>query len=138
MSPTKDSNELTRVLWQQLNIEVAEVEDLLVGLILDGKVKGRIDQIKGLVELDKLCVCVVDYVKERQTDFRSFVSQSELADRHKGLQSWSRVLASIQRSVVDKSAQRSSGMADEMMTDPLEMEWLGSNTGRAGRKGFAF
>ncbi len=33
-----------------------EVEDLVIALILDGKVKGRIDQVNGRVELDKLCV----------------------------------------------------------------------------------
>lgn len=35
-----------------LGVEVVDVEQLLVGLILDGKVKGRIDQIGGLLELE--------------------------------------------------------------------------------------
>jgi COP9 signalosome complex subunit 2 len=39
---------------QQLNVSTAEVEDLLVCLILDGKIKGRVDQVNGRVELDKL------------------------------------------------------------------------------------
>lgn len=38
---------------QQLNIETAEVEDLLIQLILDGKVKGKIDQQSGIVELER-------------------------------------------------------------------------------------
>lgn len=48
--PSADSS----VHYQQLNIDAAEVEHLLVGLILDGKIKGRIDQINGRLELDKL------------------------------------------------------------------------------------
>jgi len=37
---------------QQLGVELGDVEQLLIGLILDGKVGGRIDQIGGLLELD--------------------------------------------------------------------------------------
>lgn len=37
---------------RELNIEEAELEDLLVGLILDGKIKGRIDQMNKLLILD--------------------------------------------------------------------------------------
>jgi COP9 signalosome complex subunit 2 len=41
---------------QQLNIDKAEVEEILIGLILEGKVDGRIDQVAQRLELDKQCV----------------------------------------------------------------------------------
>eukprot|EP01119_Soliformovum_irregulare_P002903 TRINITY_DN13157_c0_g1_i1.p1 TRINITY_DN13157_c0_g1~~TRINITY_DN13157_c0_g1_i1.p1 ORF type:complete len:444 (-),score=137.55 TRINITY_DN13157_c0_g1_i1:60-1391(-) len=39
-------------LAQELNISAKEVEDLMVGLILDNKIRGRIDQVNQLLELD--------------------------------------------------------------------------------------
>ena len=41
---------------QQLNVEKDEVEELLINLILEGKVEGRIDQVGMRLELDKTCV----------------------------------------------------------------------------------
>ena len=35
----------------QVGVEAKEVEQLLVGLILDGRVKGRIDQVEKVLEL---------------------------------------------------------------------------------------
>lgn len=43
---------------QQLNIDKDEVEEILVGLILEGKVEGRIDQVGARLELDRQCVLV--------------------------------------------------------------------------------
>ena len=40
-------------LGRQLNVGTDEVEDLLVNLILDGKVKGKIDQVAGRLDLDR-------------------------------------------------------------------------------------
>jgi len=40
-------------LAKQLNVEIQEVEDLLIGLILEGKVDGRIDQVGMKLELDR-------------------------------------------------------------------------------------
>ncbi|KAG7670147.1 putative COP9 signalosome complex subunit 2 [Nannochloris sp. 'desiccata'] len=37
----------------QLNVDVSEVEQLLIGLILDGKIAGRIDQLQQVLELEK-------------------------------------------------------------------------------------
>jgi len=37
---------------QELNISTKEVEDLMIALILDNKIRGRIDQVNGLLELD--------------------------------------------------------------------------------------
>lgn len=39
-------------LARQLNVEKDEVEELLIGLILEGKVKGRIDQVASRLELE--------------------------------------------------------------------------------------
>jgi len=39
---------------QELNITPKQVEDLLVGLILDSKIRGRIDQVNQLLELESL------------------------------------------------------------------------------------
>ena len=38
---------------QQLNVERDEVEEMLIDLILEGKVEGRIDQVGMQLELDK-------------------------------------------------------------------------------------
>lgn len=38
---------------QQLNVETEEVEELLIGLILEGKVEGKIDQVGMRLELDR-------------------------------------------------------------------------------------
>lgn len=47
-------------LAQQLNVDKDEVEELLIGLILDGKVEGRIDQVTMRLELDKQFVLMCD------------------------------------------------------------------------------
>ena len=44
------------LVGQQLNVQVQEVEDLLIGLILEGKVEGRIDQVGMRLELDRTYV----------------------------------------------------------------------------------
>lgn len=44
---------------QQLNVEKDEVEELLIGLILEGKVDGRIDQVSMRLELDRQCVSFI-------------------------------------------------------------------------------
>jgi hypothetical protein len=38
---------------QQLNVDTDYVEELLIGLILEGKVEGRIDQVGNRLELDR-------------------------------------------------------------------------------------
>jgi len=43
-------------LARQLNVDKDEVEKLLMGLILERKVTGRIDQVNSLLELDSLHV----------------------------------------------------------------------------------
>lgn len=38
---------------QELNVDAAEVESLLVATILDGTINGRIDQVNQILELDQ-------------------------------------------------------------------------------------
>ncbi|XP_046425680.1 COP9 signalosome complex subunit 2 isoform X3 [Neodiprion pinetum] len=46
---------------KELNIDVSEVESLLVSCILDSTVRGRIDQVNQVLELDKKSVCGARY-----------------------------------------------------------------------------
>jgi hypothetical protein len=46
---------VTHVL-KQLNVDANEVEELLIDLILEGKIDGKIDQVNMRLELDKQCV----------------------------------------------------------------------------------
>ncbi|CDZ96801.1 COP9 signalosome, subunit CSN2 [Phaffia rhodozyma] len=73
-----------RWLGRQLNVSSEEVEDLLVGLILDGKVKGTIDQVLGRLELD-----------------RGHAVEKAL---YKNLSSWSSNIQDIQTTVLGKHA----------------------------------
>lgn len=41
---------------QQLGVPDAQVEEIVVALILDEKISGRIDQVTGRLELDRQCV----------------------------------------------------------------------------------
>ena len=46
---------LIHLYSQQLNVDIDEVEELLIGLILEGKVEGRIDQVAMRLDLDRKC-----------------------------------------------------------------------------------
>ena len=46
-------NLATMVTTQELNIDAADVESLLVATILDGTIKGRIDQVNQILELEQ-------------------------------------------------------------------------------------
>jgi len=71
-------------LARELNVEKDEVEELLIGLILEGKVEGRIDQVGQRLELD---------------------SHSSLEKRrYVALQKWTDALNSVHAAVVGKSA----------------------------------
>jgi len=79
-------------LARQLNIEKAEVEEILIGLILEGKVEGRIDQVKQLLELDR------HQILEKR--------------RYQALDQWTATLENIHAAVVNKTAGRSSSGPD--------------------------
>ncbi|SAM01721.1 hypothetical protein [Absidia glauca] len=67
---------------KQLNISSEEVEEILVGLILDGKIAGQIDQVTNRLELD-----------QKSTD----------AHKYEVLDTWSTNVARLSRTVVGKA-----------------------------------
>jgi len=71
-------------LAKQLNVEREEVEDLLITLILEGKVEGRIDQVGMRLELDS--------------------KQSLEKKRYAALNKWTEALESVHTAVVGKTA----------------------------------
>ncbi|EDV32978.1 uncharacterized protein Dana_GF22104 [Drosophila ananassae] len=66
-----------------LNIEPTEVESLLVSCILDDTIKGRIDQVNQVLQLDKI---------------------NSSASRYNALEKWSNQIQSLQFAVVQKMA----------------------------------
>ncbi|KAF7784196.1 hypothetical protein Agabi119p4_361 [Agaricus bisporus var. burnettii] len=71
-------------LAKQLNVDVQEVEELLIGLILEGKVEGRIDQVGMRLELDS--------------------KQSLEKKRYTALNRWTDALETVHAAVVSKTA----------------------------------
>ncbi len=49
-------NDVSLTCFKQLNVDANEVEELLIDLILEGKIDGKIDQVNMRLELDKQCV----------------------------------------------------------------------------------
>lgn len=92
-------------LAQQLNVDKEEVEELLIGLILDGKVEGRIDQVTMRLELDK--------------------QQSLEKRRYAGLERWTEALETVHAAVVAKNPSGAKGdLGLEMgMVDPYRTGW---------------
>jgi len=92
-------------LAQQLNVDKDEVEELLIGLILDGKVEGRIDQVTMRLELDK--------------------QQSLEKRRYAALESWTEALEVLHAAVVAKNPSGAKGDPGlEMgMVDPYRSGW---------------
>ncbi|KAF8665477.1 hypothetical protein AX16_000495 [Volvariella volvacea WC 439] len=76
-------------LAKQLNVEADEVEELLVGLILEGKVEGRIDQVTMRLELDS--------------------KQSLEKKRYAALRNWTETLDSVHAAIVNKTASNARG-----------------------------
>ncbi|PPR06129.1 hypothetical protein CVT26_005351 [Gymnopilus dilepis] len=74
-------------LAKQLNVDTEEVEELLIGLILEGKVEGRIDQVGMRLELDR--------------------KQSLEKKRYAALSKWTEALESVHGAVLAKTASGS-------------------------------
>lgn len=85
-------------LAKQLNVEIAEVEELLIGLILEGKVDGRIDQVGMRLELDQ------SHALEKK--------------RYTALERWTEALEGLHSTVAAKTAAGARG--DPMMGMPPE------------------
>ncbi|KAG6851366.1 hypothetical protein H0H93_005764 [Arthromyces matolae] len=81
-------------LGKQLNVDIEEVEELLIGLILEGKVEGRIDQVGMRLELDR--------------------KQSLEKKRYAALNKWTEALEAVHGSVVGKTSPNGRVM-DPMM-----------------------
>lgn len=70
-------------LAKQLNVATQEVEELLIGLILEGKVEGRIDQVSMRLELDR--------------------KQSLEKKRYAALSKWTEALEAVHGTVIGKT-----------------------------------
>ncbi|EGO31099.1 hypothetical protein SERLADRAFT_364841 [Serpula lacrymans var. lacrymans S7.9] len=83
-------------LAKQLNVEIVEVEELLIGLILEGKVEGQIDQVGMKLELDR-------HLEKK---------------RYSALEKWTEALESVHSAVVAKTS--TGGRADPTIGLPPE------------------
>jgi COP9 signalosome complex subunit 2 len=92
-------------LAKQLNVEVEEVEELLIGLILEGKVEGRIDQVGMRLELDK--------------------KQSLEKKRYAALQKWTEALESVHAAVVAKTSVANRSGPDPMSPELFALREVG-------------
>jgi len=102
-------------LAKQLNVERDEVEELLIGLILEGKVEGRIDQVCMRLELDR------KEVLEKK--------------RYSALQKWTEALENVHSAVIGKSpttGSRSGAEAMSMGPDPYSSSLREMDGGRWG------
>ncbi|KAF7731243.1 COP9/signalosome complex subunit Csn2 [Apophysomyces ossiformis] len=86
---------------KQLNIPVEDVENLLVGLILDEKISGRIDQVNHRLELDR---------RQEDTCYRFihskpfyYLSRSTDAFKYEALDKWSQNVSNSCKAVIGKA-----------------------------------
>jgi len=91
-------------LAKQLNVDKDEVEDLLIGLILEGKVEGRIDQVAMRLELDR--------------------KQTLEKRRYNALEKWTETLENVHAAVLGKNQgpNRPPDPAFGMASEPYMME----------------
>jgi len=92
-------------LAKQLNVEIDDVEELLIGLILEGKVEGRIDQVAMRLELDR--------------------KQALEKKRYNALEKWTEALEAVHGAVISKAPGTTRGPGDHPMSNVLES--FGSN-----------
>ena len=99
---------------------------MLIGLILEGKVDGRIDQVGMRLELDK------KYVHPAVSGnflLTLIFRQSLEKKRYAALQKWTETLEAVHGAVVGKTAARQNEGAQMMMSgDPFSMreerQWM--------------
>ncbi|KAI0692976.1 PCI domain-containing protein [Cytidiella melzeri] len=87
-------------LAKQLNVEIDDVEELLIGLILEGKVEGRIDQVAMRLELDR--------------------KQALEKKRYSALEKWTEALEGVHAAVINKAPGTARGPGDHPMSNPME------------------
>lgn len=89
--------------FQQLNAGKDEVEELLMGLILEQRVKGRIDQVNSLLELDSLWVSRL--VHSHGTRFNiARLRQTLEKRRYNALEKWTEGLENMQNQIFSRLA----------------------------------
>lgn len=93
-------------LAQQLNVEKKEVEELLIGLILEGKVEGKIDQVAQRLEITRQRVFVSCYA----SPFLNYCisSQSLARRRYAALDKWTSALDNLNGAIAGKGAGNAS------------------------------
>lgn len=87
--------------FQQLNVDANEVEELLIDLILEGKIDGKIDQVNMRLELDK------QYAFFSQSGCAlsdKLCSQSLERRRYMALDRWAGALGRVHGAVVAKAS----------------------------------
>ena len=91
---------------QQLSIPSEDVEDILVTLILDGKVQGRIDQVAQQLELDRQYVKICFALTRSLTECRSKHLDTK---RYQALSRWTNEIKRLHSTVVTKAANTGPG-----------------------------
>ena len=87
--------------FQQLNVDANEVEELLIDLILEGKIDGKIDQVNMRLELDKQYAFLSHL---RSSLFNTLCSQSLERRRYMALDRWTGALGRVHGAVVAKAS----------------------------------
>lgn len=89
---------------QQLNVDKEEVEELLIELILEGKVEGKIDQVAMRLELDRKFVsCLSSSFAFLYLLIRLFLRQTLEKSRYGALDKWREALESTHSAVIGKN-----------------------------------
>lgn len=105
-----------------MNVDTREVEDLLVDLILEGKVEGRIDQAGKRLELDS------KYVHHSSSLYWLLINvfhsrQSLEKKRYSALQKWADGLQSIESGILTKTAAGGRPGDPAMMGEMYQDRW---------------
>lgn len=97
------------VASQQLGIPDSHVEEIVVALILDEKILGRIDQVTGRLELDRQCVQArpLGFETKHGTDRAFEIARSTAVEtrRYQALDRWTSQLHSLHGQLLSKAAQ---------------------------------
>jgi len=93
-----------------LSIPDEQVEEIVVALILDEKIQGRIDQVTGRLELDRQCVSSLSSASILSQLIGSCMHSTALETRrYQTLDSWTSQLVSIQSNMLVKAATAGGG-----------------------------
>jgi hypothetical protein len=114
----------------------------LIELILDGKIKGKVDQLNGRVELERLFVFIsLSCLTTRRTESPSRRRNTKQADRYNAMASWSSQLKTISTTLLQKGPTKTAGPEGELgmggpwAMSPLELE---GSSGKNGGETMAF